>query len=84
MDKLNDDKLPLGYLFENIAFKSPDDVENFINNLNQVQSFFVVKSAIEMAHSKNIFSLVESEILSKSLRILNSEYLKNNDGNRQE
>jgi hypothetical protein len=34
------------------------------------QAFYVLTQAIQMAYSKNIYSLQESEILSKSLRLL--------------
>jgi hypothetical protein len=76
---MNEEKQPLGYLFESIEFYSPSDVDNFIDSINILQSYYVITKALEMAHSKNIFSLHESEILSKSLRMLNSEYLNNND-----
>jgi hypothetical protein len=80
---MNEETQPLGYLFESIEFYSPSDVNNFIDSINLPQSYYVITKAIEMAHSKNIFSLYESEILSKSLRILNSEYLNNNDRTEQ-
>jgi hypothetical protein len=66
-------------LFDSIQYKSPKDVENFIESLDQKQSFYVLTKSIEMAYNRGVFSLQESEILSKSLRILSSEYLKNND-----
>lgn len=84
MDNINEERQPIGYLFDSIAIYSPQDIENFIETLNEPQSFFAIKKAIELAYNRNVFTLVESEILSKSLRILTSEYLKNNDGNRQE
>lgn len=66
---------PLGFLFQSIAYNSQDDVEKFVDNINLHQSYYVINQAIEVAHSKGIFTLQESEILSKALRILNSNYL---------
>ena len=66
-------------LFDSIQYKSPKDVENFIESLDQKQSFYVLTKSIEMAYNRGVYNLQESEILSKSLRILSSEYLKNND-----
>jgi hypothetical protein len=72
------------FLFDAIRYKSPKDVENFIESINKEQSLYVITKAIEMAYSRGVYSMVESEILSKSLRIFNSEYLKNDDGANQE
>jgi len=38
--------------------------------MDSVQSFYVLTKAIEMAYSRGVYSLQESEILSKSIRIL--------------
>lgn len=62
---------PIGYLFGgSISYYEQKDVEKFVDNLTSEQSFFVVSQALQMAYSKGIFSLNESEIISKSLRIL--------------
>jgi hypothetical protein len=66
-------------LFDSIQYKSPNDVENFIESLDQKQSFYVLTKSVEMAYNRGVYSLQEAEIVSKSLRILSSEYLKNND-----
>ena len=71
-------------LFDSIRYKSPKDVESFIDSLDHPKSFYVITKAMEMAYMRGVFSLIESEILSKSLRILNSEYLKNNDRTNEE
>lgn len=84
MDNTNGELQPIGYLFDTIAVYSPVDITNFIDTLNEPQAFFAIKKAIEMGYNRNLFSLDEAEIISKSLRILSSEYLKNDDRNRQE
>ena len=82
MDNINEERQPIGYLFDSITIYSPTEIDSFIETLNEPQSMYAIKMALEMAHNKNIFSLVESEIISKSLRILSSEYLKSDDRNR--
>jgi hypothetical protein len=67
------------FLFDSIKYDSPHQIENFIDSLDEKQSFYVLTKASEMAYSRGVFSLQESEILSKSLRILSSQYLKNDD-----
>jgi hypothetical protein len=58
------------FLFESIRYQSPEDVEKFIESIDTAQSFYVITKALEMAYSKGAYSLQESEILSKSIRIL--------------
>ena len=76
---MSEEKQPLGFLFESIAYYNPTDVDKFIDSLSFEQSYYVITKSLEMAFTKNIFSLQESEILSKSLRLLNSKYLSDND-----
>jgi hypothetical protein len=71
-------------LFDSIRYKSPKDVENFIDSLDHPKSFYVITKAIEMAYMRGVFSLTEAEIVSKSIRILNSEYLTNDDRTNKE
>lgn len=61
---------PIGYLFENIAIYDSGSISKFIDELQPEQAFYVINSALQMAYSRNIFTLQESEILSKSLRVL--------------
>ena len=58
------------FLFESIKYQSPEDVEKFIESLDTAQSFYVLTKALEMAYDRGVYSLQESEILSKSIRIL--------------
>lgn len=67
------------FIFDSIKYESPTDLQNFIESLDEKQSFYVLTKASEMAYSRGVFSLQESEILSKSLRILSSQYLRNDD-----
>jgi hypothetical protein len=76
---MDNKKETIGYLFESIAYHNLSDVESFVNNLTPEQSYYVIIQAIEMAYNKNIFSLSESEILSKSIRILNLKRLSNSE-----
>jgi len=76
-------KQPIGYLFETMAYYSEESVEQIIDNLEMSNSLFILSQAIEMAHSKNVFNLTESEIISKCLRILNKEIYSYDDTSRQ-
>ena len=65
-----EEKQPIGYLFESIAIYDTDSLNIFLEKLTVEQAFYVVIQALEMANKKGIYTLRESEILSKSLRLL--------------
>ncbi len=70
---------PLGYFFESIAYYKPSDVKSLIDNLTEEQSHYMIIKSLEFANSKGLFNLTESEIVSKSLRLLSSKYLVKDD-----
>ena len=69
---MSQEKQPLGLLFNSVAYYKPEDIELIIDNLNFEQSFFMLTQALEYAHQHSVYSLQEAELISKSIRILNS------------
>jgi hypothetical protein len=67
---MEEEKQPIAYLFEEVALYKPEDLENLIDNLTDEQAKFMIIRAVQMAYKHGIFSLTESEIISKSLRRL--------------
>ena len=63
-------KQPIAYLFEDVVIYNPEDVDNLIDNLSEEQAKFMLIRAVQMAYKNGLYSLTESEIVSKSLRIL--------------
>lgn len=61
---------PIAYLFEEVAIYKPEDIENLIDGLTEEQSKYMLIHAIQMAYRNGLYSLTESEIISKSLRML--------------
>jgi hypothetical protein len=66
-------------LFDRINIQSSDDFENLVNELNEERANFIIQIAIEKAFNLGLYSLSESEILSKSLRIRNKYYSSKSD-----
>jgi hypothetical protein len=66
-------------LFDHIQINESEHLDSFIDNLSQEQSLFIVKIALEHAHKKGIFSINETEVISKSIRILNRLDLEDNN-----
>jgi hypothetical protein len=67
---MEQEKQPIAFLFEDVAIYKPEDIENLINNLTEEQSKFMLIRAVQMAYKNGLYSLTESEIVSKSLRML--------------
>lgn len=74
-----ENKQPQGFLFDSIAFYSEESVENMINSLDKKSISYILTQALSYAHTKNVYTLVESEIISKCLRILNKEIYSYDD-----
>jgi len=69
---MENEKTPIKLLFGSIAIYKPEDIDLLIENMSFEQSFFYVVQAIQYGHNSNLFTLQESELISKSLRILNN------------
>jgi hypothetical protein len=66
---MEQEKQPILFLFEDVAVYKPEDIDNLIDNLTEEQAKFMLTRAVQMAYKNGLFSLPESEIVSKSLRI---------------
>jgi hypothetical protein len=64
------EKQPIALLFEDVAIYKPEDINNLIDNLTEEQAKFMLIRAVQMAYKNGLYSLTESEIVSKSLRTL--------------
>jgi hypothetical protein len=67
---MNQEKQPIAFLFEDVALYKPEDIDNLIDNLTEEQAKFMLIRAVQMAYKNGLYSLTESEIVSKSLRVL--------------
>jgi hypothetical protein len=67
---MEQEKQPIAHLFEEVAIYNPEDIENLIDNLTEEQAKFMLIRAVQMAYKNGLYSLTESEIVSKSLRML--------------
>ena len=67
---MEQEKQPIAYLFEEIAIYKPEDIENLIENLTSEQAKYMLVKAVQMAYKNGVYSLTESELVSKSLRKL--------------
>ena len=63
-------KQPILFLFEDVAVYKPEDIDNLIDSLTEEQAKFMLIRAVQMAYKNGLYSLTESELVSKSLRML--------------
>lgn len=68
------EKQPIGLLFDSIAYNSVKDLNSLCDEINLEQSYYMVIKALEFAHKSGVYTLQESEIVSKSLRVLNKHF----------
>lgn len=68
-------------LFDRLQINTSEDFDNLIDTLTSEQADYIIKIALEKAFNSGIYSLSESEILSKSLRLKNknTETISDND-----
>ena len=77
-------KLPIGQLFDSINYYTIEDFDKFVSNLNNEQSLYCLIQSVQYAHSKNLFSLEESEVISKSIRTLSLPIIEPQSTNLKE
>lgn len=72
------DQEPVGSLFENINYYSLIDLEKFISEMNSQQALYCIIQACNSAYKRNVFSMIESEVLSKAIRKISTKEEENN------
>jgi len=72
-------KQPIGLLFNSVAYYTPKDVDTLCDDMNLEQAYYMMIKALEFAHNARIFSLQESELVSKSLRVMNNHFTNNEE-----
>jgi len=61
---------PIGNLFGSINYNQTSDLDNFITNMTPDQGLYVLVQAARAAHSRNAYTMEESETLSKAIRMI--------------
>ena len=61
---------PAGTLFDSISYKRNEDVTMWLERMNVQDAIFGLISAAAYGHKKGIYNLLESEIVSKAIRLI--------------
>ena len=74
------EKEPKGFLFGSIAYYSDETINNLLETgLNNDNSVYILRSALEYAYGKGVFTMLETEVVSKLLRNLEKEIYSYDD-----
>lgn len=68
-------------LFDVINYESDEIIDNFISNLSREQAFYCLIEAAKCAVKRGTYSIVENELISKSLRVISMTPQKNSTEN---
>jgi hypothetical protein len=68
-----------GSLFNVIKYKELSDLDSFINNMKKDQAFYCLIQAVNYAYNNKIYTIQESEVISKSIRLLTNQEDENRD-----
>jgi len=61
---------PIGTLFDTIEYNNVSDLDRFVQNLTSDQSLYCVIQSAKAAHKRGTFTMEESEVISKAIRVL--------------
>jgi hypothetical protein len=71
------ERQPIGLLFDSVGYNSPNDVDKLTDEMTIEQSFYLLTEALHYVHKTRLFTMQETELVSKSLRILHKVILDN-------
>ena len=66
---MNEENL-FGKLFNSVPLLTEDHIQTILDVLDKEQAIFLLVQAVKYAYHNGVYSLGESEIISKSIRIL--------------
>lgn len=73
--KMEQENQPLGLLFDSIGYNSPEDINKLIDDMTLEQSFYILTQSLHYVHNTRLFSMQETEMVSKSLRLLHNHMI---------
>ena len=66
----NNEELPENCVLGSIYYHNNEEIDSFIDGMTEEQALYVLIQSSKYSHSKNIFNMIESELISKSIRLL--------------
>jgi hypothetical protein len=60
----------IGSLFNSINYRKIEELNKFVDEMNLDQALYCLIQATKYGHNQGLYSIEESEVISKSIRIL--------------
>lgn len=73
---MNEENL-FGKLFNSIPLLTEDHIQTILDVMDKEKAIFILIQAVKYAHHNGVYSLGESEVISKSIRILLEKKIDN-------
>ena len=76
---MEQEKQPMGLLFDSVGYNKPEDVDKLIDEMTIEQSFYLLTQSLHYVHNTRLFTMQETEVVSKALRVLHKKISSNDE-----
>jgi len=76
---MEQERQPLGLLFDSVGYNKPEDIDMLIDEMTFEQSFYLLTQSLHYVHQTRLFTMQETEVVSKALRVLHKKISSNNE-----
>jgi hypothetical protein len=76
---MEQERQPMGLLFDSVGYNKPEDIDKLIDEMTIEQSFYLLTQSLHYVHNTRLFTMQETEVVSKALRVLHRK-MSTNDG----
>jgi hypothetical protein len=73
------ERQPMGLLFDSVGYNKPEDVDKLIDEMTIEQSFYLLTQSLHYVHNTRLFTMQETEVVSKALRVLHKKISSNDE-----
>jgi hypothetical protein len=76
---MEQERQPMGLLFDSVGYNKPEDVDTLIDEMTIEQSFYLLTQSLHYVHNTRLFTMQETEVVSKALRVLHKKISSNDE-----
>ena len=76
---MEQERQPMGLLFDSVGYNKPEDVDILIDEMTIEQSFYLLTQSLHYVHNTRLFTMQETEVVSKALRVLHKKISSNDE-----
>jgi hypothetical protein len=76
---MEQERQPMGLLFDSVGYNKPEDVDKLIDEMTIEQSFYLLTQSLHYVHNTRLFTMQETEVISKALRVLHKKISSNDE-----